>query len=315
MAKPERRKNRVFLCLVLGLWQSAAFASDEEQGVKRLYIEMTASRSCPMSEQVEAELLPLLAHWTVVRSAEGAHEIAHIRDRESAFEVSIVGDTRVVDDTERDCEERARVAAVIIALRLEPLSSGPQESEPPLPESQPEELVEGALGLTFDLGMGVLMQKSLDQRGGPGAGPLLSLILKWEDWLIASSVALQSSHQIAETEGAISVTRFPMDLGVGRRFLMGNVSVEPSLLVALDNFRISATRLETGAPQGRLEIGPRGRVHLVYRKSALRPFAAVGLSYFPRDYSVRIDPYGEVARTPRYYFDASVGFFVPLLGR
>jgi len=263
---------------------------------------------------VKAELLPLLSSWSIASNEDQAQEIAQIRDVGEDFEISIVGDTRRVSDVGRDCEEHARVAAVIIALRLEPLSSEetPQVS---IVESEPLAPAESAPSTGLDLGMGMLVQKSLDGRGGPGAGPAFSLSLSWQNWLLLSSAAVQSSYRLAEAETPVTVTRFPLDLGVGRRIPVGDFALEPSLLVAFDNFRSAASHLESAAPRGRLEVGPRARVRLVYRRSALFPFASAGLSYFPRDYSVRIDPLGQVARTPHVYIDASVGFFVPLFGR
>src|SRR5690606_31389771 len=113
--------------------------------------------------------------------------------------------------------------------------------------------------------MGVLVQQSLDDRGGPGAGAVLSLIFAWQRWLLLSSAAALSPQRLAAADPLVTVSRFPLDLGLGRRALVGHFALEPSLLLAVDNFRIVADSLESEAPKGRLEVGPRARIRVAYR--------------------------------------------------
>ena len=316
MASSAWRENGALLYLALSLLSAPALAAESEPANKRLYLDVNSPGACPTSERIQDELLPLLDSWQIVSSAEEAQEIARISERGDVFEVSVVGDTRVVSDPARDCEERARVSAVIIALRLEPLSPAEEVPETSVVEDAPQsEPHRGRSPTELELGMGVLVQKSLDDGGGPGAGPVFSLIFSWERWLLLGSVAALSSTKLAEADPPVTVSRFPIDLGLGRRIFAGGFALEPSLLLAVDNFRIAADNLESGSPSGRLEVGPRARVRLAYRRIALRPFAALGLSYFPRDYSLRVNPVGEIARTPHYFFEMSVGVGLPLFAQ
>src|SRR6266498_3423098 len=75
------------------------------------------SGSCPSAEQVSATIAPLLGSSAARRWAEGAVRVDDLGDR---FELAAAGQTRQYLDTARDCSERARVAAVFIALALNP---------------------------------------------------------------------------------------------------------------------------------------------------------------------------------------------------
>ena len=75
------------------------------------------SGSCPSAEEVSATIAPLVASLPAQRLAEGAARVADLGDR---FEVAAAGQKSQYVDAARDCAERARVAAVFIALALNP---------------------------------------------------------------------------------------------------------------------------------------------------------------------------------------------------
>src|SRR3954447_2676702 len=78
-------------------------------------IETTGS--CPSAEAVSATIAPLLGSLAARRWAEGTVRVDDLGDR---FEVAAAGQAGQYVDTARDCSERARVAAVFIALALNP---------------------------------------------------------------------------------------------------------------------------------------------------------------------------------------------------
>src|SRR5436190_5216433 len=83
---------------------------------------------CPAREAVVAALLPVLGE-EAMRTTAGATRVSDLGDR---FEVTVLGQTRQYPDATRDCAERARVAAVFIALAVRP-----PVFAPPSPPSPP----------------------------------------------------------------------------------------------------------------------------------------------------------------------------------
>ena len=92
-----------------------------------------ASGSCPSAEEVSATLAPLLGSSAPKVPVEGAARVHDLGDR---FEVAAAGQTGQYVDAARDCAERARVAAVFIALALNPPAAptGPRVDAQPSAE-------------------------------------------------------------------------------------------------------------------------------------------------------------------------------------
>ena len=72
---------------------------------------------------------------TVDLGPEGAPE-ATISDQGAQFRVTIAGQERSFDDAARQCAERARHAAVFLALVLDPLLTAELSTEPPAPQAR-----------------------------------------------------------------------------------------------------------------------------------------------------------------------------------
>ena len=99
-----------------------------------------ASEACPTPRGLTAELRRLLPQTRFETSPEAAVEQVLIEDLGESFSVSVAGETRRFDDPKRECAERARLAAVFVALVLDPLHVPFAETkkEPPKPEPPPE---------------------------------------------------------------------------------------------------------------------------------------------------------------------------------
>src|SRR5205814_3430832 len=87
-----------------------------------------AAGQCPERAAVMAALQPVLGD-EALRSTRGLSRVSDLGDR---FEVVALGQTRQYADPNRDCAERARVAAVFIALTvMPPMFAMPSPPAPP----------------------------------------------------------------------------------------------------------------------------------------------------------------------------------------
>lgn len=281
-----------------------------ETSAKEKSVYLDVEGACPDGETVAHELLPLLDRWVFSESAELSQEVVRVVDHGGQMEVSALGDVRTVSDPANDCQERARVAAVFIALRLEPAQV--PKDEPPL--SRPE--AEGAdpafplspqEPLKIEITLGGLVERSLHGPVGWTGGPLLGFGLSKSGVLGYFSAGITSRSEIEAEHVALRFQRIPLDFGMGYSLSRGSWTLTPLLSVAADYFRVRAHKLEDARAQGRLDVGPRFSLRLTRHLGPVRVFGAARAAWFPRDYAVGVEPLGEVMRTPRLWFGVSAG--------
>ena len=86
---------------------------------------------CPTREAVAAALSPALAH--IRPNLDPLPSDFRLADLGDAFEVTVGRQVQRYADAARDCAERARVAAVFVALAMNPPSLEPPRPAPPVP--------------------------------------------------------------------------------------------------------------------------------------------------------------------------------------
>lgn len=267
--------------------------------------------NCPSSDAVAAELTPLLDRWDLTQVEEEADEIAVVTDEGTSLQIAVVDDERTVSDTARDCQERARVAAVILALRLEPAVPSEKEEPPAPPEIETEEPLapEEArhTGSELELGAGVLVEKSLDRPLSLSVGPTVILSYSTGLWLFAFSSGVQSSSHTQAAGLDLNILRFPTQVGIGVSIPHGAWKVVPLVELAVDPFLVTADEVDQPKSPVRLDVGPRFGVRVGRASGAIRPFGLLRASWFPRSYVIEVDPVGEVERTPNWWIGASFG--------
>ena len=118
-------------------------------------VEAVAASTCPTHEAVESALRSLLGPSDVDAGAAAAR--ISVRDFGNQYLVSVKGNAREYDDDARDCEARARVAAVFAALILSPSNDRALQ---PDAEAAPEEgeRVRGAVDDRHDRQAALLRQ-------------------------------------------------------------------------------------------------------------------------------------------------------------
>lgn len=303
--------------VLLGLTPALAWGASEEEHQQTFSLQVTGS--CPSSELVQLELAPLLKRSQLAPHAAQANQVTRVVDLGDTLEVSVRDDTRLISDPKRDCAERARVAAVVIALRLEPALEPPHvETPPPTPDptedssarKQPERAKKE---FSLMVGAGLLVDKSGDAPLGPGLGPLALVQASRQRLLVHFAGGFNAFPQWSESGVDLKMYRFPVDLGLGWRFGSRRRSLDLLAAVALDTLHITAPDLSPKKSLLRLDVGMRAAVQVQGRVLGIHPFAQLRASWFPRNYVLMVDPAGEIARTPSLWLGISLGLHLNVL--
>jgi hypothetical protein len=272
-----------------------------------------AAGECPGRDRVLAALRPVLGD-EVMRSTSGVSRVSDLGDR---FEVTALGQTRQYADVARDCDERARVAAVFITLTINPPMFAmpkppppppPRIVAPPQPPPSPAPVVPRwasvGVGARFDGGspLGSMeIATGAELRGVWGRGSIGAV----------ATVGVLAPTETKLTSVVVHEQRFPCSVGVIGRRALSRFEGAISAGLALVPFTLHGDGL--AMPQGgtRLDAGARLALELRLLSSAwLSPFADVHAEYFPRPYDVGVDPVGDIGSTGRLWVGAAVGLAV-----
>jgi len=311
------RRALAWLASLAWLACSAAVARADEV---RVQVEADA---CPSAALLEQKLAPLLPGVTLAFAAPSSSpsssppspaQSVSVSDLGERYAIEVAGLSREVQDPARDCVERARVAAVFIALNLAqkpepepaPQPAPPAESAPPPePTDEPQEPPGLQLGLrVFGDGAYALAP----ERGALGGG--LGAWLGHGAWRVALDVGVLSPVRVsfAPADGAVSVLRLPVVASAGFRLRVGRLELGPSVGLALDVLHLRG--VEVLRPQSQLRFDP-GLSVAAEAGLRLAPALVVGLRVhaeaLARAYALRVDPLGPLAHTPRLWLGASLG--------
>jgi hypothetical protein len=216
--------------------------------------------ACPDAGLVEQKLAPLLPDRTLVigEAAEGATSAslpgsarAAVHDRGPRYLIEVAGRSRQVDDPARDCTERARVAAVFIALNVDPHAAAaeplpdepePDESEPDEPEAADRDTSdaydEEPTGLRFGVRMhgAAAYAPDLDRAtvGGSAGGWVGSGALRFA---LTVGVLSPARVPLSAEPSAVSLVRVPIVTSAEYSLRLGPIRAGPALGLVLDVLR------------------------------------------------------------------------------
>jgi hypothetical protein len=276
----------------LALWVASASAESAP-----VHVQLAAA-ACPSPSALEGKLEPLLDAELTVSERDPAAE-AVITDDGSSFTVEVAGVEREFSDPARDCIERARQAAVFIALNLKP-SAAEEPSDAGADEA-------ARLGLQVS---GELAYSGAPRRIGPGFGA--GVWLEYGSLRFVFSAALLLANEIAvqsaDVAGSVQLTRVPLALSGSYLWHFGRLAIGPSLGLGLDVLRLRGVDLERAQTQLRANLGAIAALDAQLELThALCAVMRVGLSAFPRSYRLSIVPVGLAGETPTFWFAASLG--------
>ena len=285
--------------------------------------EILSTGSCPSADAI----------WTAMSSLVPSGALEAL-PRAAAVDVADAGETyrvrltvsntqrvRVYRDVARDCEQRARFAAVFVVLTLmppelltetpklpaaEPAPEPAPPEPPPLQTVAPPPLRRLRLELTAlgDTAPAVLSSPEITGAGGElraaiGSGRLAALF----------AIGLQPRTDF--TVGALRAReqRIPIDAGVRWRQTQRWVEIDGEFSLVAALFRAQGLSPVVAKEATRVDLGMRGGIVLRVgpRDARVAPIVGLHAAYFPRPYDLALLPAGVVGRTPSLRFGANAG--------
>jgi hypothetical protein len=271
--------------------------------------------ACPDQQSVQAILLSLLPPSGLTT----APVDASILDEGAAYVVTVGGRTKTYPDPERNCAQRARIAAAFVALVLEP-NTAPTESEtrappspliaprtddgiraPPPPGEPPWARLDGlgafAISTPFGLAAPGLALELAAGRGAWGGWAACA-------WISGATMALPVSGE------SVRIERFPCAIGFAARLVRPLLETDLKVGVALGAMRASGQGFATTYSSERFELGVRLAIDAALHLSpgaSLGPVAGLEVTYYPVSYQLVGAPRGIVASTPTVWAGATAG--------
>jgi hypothetical protein len=264
---------------------------------------------CPGADAVAAALRSALGSDAKV----GASDTLRVSDLGDRFSVAAAGQVRQYADPARDCDERARAAAVFIALALNPplAPPGPSPAPPPgatlqaaaAPPSPP------VSARWFDLGVAARADGGPGQAVGAAFGAEIHAAAGWR-WIgVAATAGVLAPGDGTYASVTVRQQRFPLSLALtARRDLSQRLAIAGAVGAALVPLTLRATALEGGPSQTRLDAGIRLAFELRFRATQrLAPFVDLHAEIFPRAYELQVGPVGTIGSTGRFWMGAAAG--------
>ena len=271
-------------------------------------IAATTAAGCPTREAVAAALFPAVSHLRPGRDP--LPPDFRIVDLGDAFEITAGGQAQRYADAPRDCLERARVAAVFVALAVNPpsiLSPPP----PPAPAAQmpPTPVLERSW---LSVGVAARIDDALGggsaTAGGTTAGGELEVAVGGGAFGLAATAGVVTSTESTIDAVRVGQHRFPCSLSATvRRRASARLELRGELGASLTPFTLHGQGLETTLPVTRFDAGPRAAVELRFPMRPLVPFVGLHAEYFPRTYEISVAPLGDIGATAPFQIGLSLG--------
>jgi hypothetical protein len=298
-------------------WGVVSIAIAAHAGPPRTIRIVGEERGCPTPGQVSGLLAPLLPGSRISSSSGAASaDDVTISDDGPSFRVVAAGQERSFVDPVRECLDRARHAAVFVALALDPPAISATTPKPPPPE-RPETPIE-PLPLKplshFDLELGALALAAAGSSARSATYPVgIAARARWGREIgVAGGAGLvpgELSFRTVDTR----VLWLPFHLGVGLNIRSASFELGGELGPAVTVFGILGQNLVGARRQWRADVGGRAALEgRVWIAETFGLFAGAQVSAFARPYDLKVDPAGEgsqVGATPWLWWGGSIGIF------
>jgi hypothetical protein len=259
--------------------------------------------SCPSAQVLRDKLEPLIDDdaGELEVSSSGLLRAgvvqAFVRDLGTRYVVEVDGLRREIGDSARDCVERARVAAVFLALN----------AKPPPAKMRAGNATRGGLRLYGEGVYAIEVERA-------SAGGALGLWLE-HAWLrIDFSAGAQAPIQIPlsplnGTRPSISLLRVPLRASASCQWEFGRIRVGPALGLALDVLRIRGEGAENPRTELRGNLGLVVAANLRVRLNDTWSLGlSIGLEALARAYELEVGPANALlGKTPRLWLSAGLG--------
>lgn len=264
---------------------------------------------CPGSGTLSTALAPLLD-----KTASAAPTLPpRVTDLGEHFEVVVAGQSGLYLDINRDCAERARIAAVFIALVLTTPTlqvAAPQSVLPVAPQSPSVAPSNRWTAVSIAARCDATSPGSSPSPVGLACGGELDGSMGKGGYGAFLSASALTSTVTTLASVPVRVQRFPLALGVvAARNLRAGWRVGADAGAALELLRIQGQGLDTSEPALRFDAGARIGVSLrlptAWRGWA--PAVTVHGEYFPRAYQIDVAPLGTIGSLGRYSVGVAAG--------
>jgi len=310
MARPDAFGLARALVLVLLLARPALALPPAE-------IAVSARGECPAAERVQRQLAPLLVETRVHAGSEGSAEQVWVADEGRGFRVKVRDVERAIDNPARDCEERARIAAVLVALVVDPpLSAGDSTAAEPAPRPRsaavpappPARLPPAELRWASMAGATAALAPAPDGPRTWGVGPVLRALMGQAAWDVSLSAAFLSPVTLDLETGGVRLTRFPLDLSASWIFGVAGARGVVGAGVAGDLLHLTGTGVSQAQSSLRFDVGLRSHAGFRFRFGAeVWGVGEISGTFFPRPYEFEVPPNGVVGHTPAVWLAATLG--------
>jgi hypothetical protein len=281
---------------------------------------VAGASSCPRPDLVLAELATLLPPDRLaarLRAYSGTTAVVELVDLGVPFQVIVAGHVREYRDEARDCVHRARVAAVFVALTIDPAfvaAAAPPPVAPPPPPTVVEPMPAPTtpprarvdLAAAIDAGVG-----SADRVAQAGAALRLT-IGRGRLAFVTGAIAL---WPVDTTVGGVRLHQWRLPLDAGVRVNLAARNLAPYAEAGLCAAVLSETALDLATANSRttVEIGARAAFGVRVSASRLAPFAALHAELIPSPPEIYARPQGVAGHAPYLWIGASAGASMGLL--
>jgi hypothetical protein len=265
---------------------------------------------CPSHEEFAHALRAIFPDLRIPDTQHSDDMRVEVDDSGSRYRVAAGEEQREFVDPDRRCDERARHAAVFVALVLEPpfvrdAQPSVVEHAEPRSDRAAERFPHVQLGIA---GIIAAAPRS-DSTGITTAGGQLQLFVGRRDVGAVVGVTALAPSTVQLEGVSARVTRVPFDLGVRGTMHRGRaaLSLDAKLVVAMQVTRGVGTSL--AQTQTRLEPGIAIATRFEFwgwKQSA--PFAGLEVELVPRTYNLEWAGMGVVGTTPRYWLGVVAGW-------
>ncbi|MFL5303899.1 MAG: hypothetical protein ACJ8F1_01745 [Polyangia bacterium] len=275
--------------------------------------------ACPTRDAVAQALSPALG----TKTSGTLPADVQITDAGDAFAVAVRGQVQRYSDPARDCVERARIAAVFVALALSPPATPPVPAPvpaiitapPPPPAAPPVATTTTTIRATLagrsDTGAG----GGRTATSGTAIGGEARLSVGRRTLGIEATAGALSSTTTPLGEVRVHEQRFPCSVAATfRRHATTHVELVGALGVSLTPFTLHGQGLMPQSPGTRLDVGGRAELAARWTGHAVAPFAGVHVEYFPRTYDIAVTPLNVIGTTAPLQVGVSAGLDFTLRG-
>jgi hypothetical protein len=323
-----------WLTLSISLATGALRAQAEAPSALEIVIE---AESCPHADLLKSMLAPLLSEAILLSAEQLARPDARrvrVRDLGLEYAIELEHTERRQRDPERNCEERARVAAVFIALNVNPKrpaeadTAGTPNTEalapsaggaPATSSTRPASSTSNSADRparsanVLHVGLGAFasvmfapQQTAVAPGGGATVWLELSALRLALSAALMGKVALPLSPR--EPGGSAELWRVPLAANVGYLWRASRFALAPSLGIALDVLRMQGRGLGQSEHALRVNVGvDLELLASVSLRDRLALLASVSGAWFPRGYELRVEPAPRRAEAPELWLAGQLG--------